>query len=125
MILRTTSLLAGFTLLELCGSFTAAANVSAINMQSSNLNTSPFRIYEDRPENCPPWYTPYLRTYTDSTVSTVCFRHLNVKIMPHATNSTANADVHQVSVETTVFNQVPFPAASSYLTPLVCDSLAD
>jgi len=35
-----------------------AYNFTAINVQSSNLRNAPFSLYNDRPDDCPPWYSP-------------------------------------------------------------------
>ena len=53
-------LLGGFVLLVFVPLIPADTNFSAISVQSSNMNTSPFRGFDDRPDDCPPWYSPLL-----------------------------------------------------------------
>jgi hypothetical protein len=48
------SLVAALDLLQLVA---ASSNLSAIILQSSNLNTFPFGASDHRPDDCPPWYS--------------------------------------------------------------------
>lgn len=99
-------LLTGIILLHLPAAINAAStNFSAFNLQSSNLNTNPFRGYDDRPDDCPPWFA-LKSPLANVQVSTVSSPRLNVKTTPPATNSTANANVLLASAETTVSSQV-------------------
>lgn len=43
-------------LLQLSMMILADSNFTAISMQSPNINTFPFRGFDDRPADCPPWY---------------------------------------------------------------------
>ena len=56
MNLRVRLLAGVVVLLQLGLVITADSNLTAFNLQSPNLNTSPFRGYDDRPADCPPWY---------------------------------------------------------------------
>jgi len=87
----------------------AGSNSSAFILRSApNLNASPFGLYDDRPDDCPPWYalvSAAVYTYP-FLVSTVYCPHLSAITALRATNSTANVNAQQASAETTALNQV-------------------
>jgi hypothetical protein len=48
-------ILAAIAILEVSSLTLASPNLTAISLQSTSLNTSPFRLFDDRPADCPPW----------------------------------------------------------------------
>ena len=101
-------LLAVVAMIELSTLTLGSPNLTAISLQSPSLNTSPFRLYDGRPDDCPPWFVSHGKGLI-RVVSTVFFRHSGVRIMPLVTNTTANANVPPASEVTTAFLQVTFP----------------
>ena len=99
----------------------AGSNSSAFILRSApNLNASPFGLYDDRPDDCPPWYalvSAAVYTYP-FLVSTAYCPHLSAITALRATNSTANVNAQRASGETTALNQV-----SSNLCSVVNGSL--
>jgi hypothetical protein len=104
-------LLAVVAMIQLSTVTSGSPNLTAISLQSPNLNTSPFRLYDDRPDDCPPWFVSAKRPLR--IVSTVFFQHSSVRIMPPVTNTTANVNVPLASEATTVSLQVLPPCSFS------------
>jgi hypothetical protein len=91
----------------IAASFADVGNSSAFKLQTADLHTSPFRLYDDRPDDCPPWYQSIegIRCLS-GLVSTVCCRCLSASTALRATSSTASVNVPLALGETTAWLRV-------------------